>query len=86
MATPAALPYPFCAVLRRAPGRSGGAPVLLWARGKSRERGVFVGGWGWECATGVVAQKCRCRVGWEVARPSPSPDPDEEISTIRLLR
>jgi len=27
-----------------------------------------------------------CRVGWEVAHPSPSPDPDERISRIRLFR
>ena len=27
-----------------------------------------------------------CRVGREVTRPGPSPDPDEEISSIRLLR
>jgi hypothetical protein len=56
------------------------------AVGRGRGWGVFASGWGWGCAAGVVAQKYRCRVGWEVARPSPSPDPDKEISTIRLFR
>ena len=34
----------------------------------------------------AAVAKQRCRVGREVAHPSPSPDPDKEISTIRLFR
>ena len=35
---------PRYAALRLAPGRSGGAAALPWARGKGRGRGVFAGG------------------------------------------
>jgi hypothetical protein len=54
------------------------------ARGHHQRRRHCVAA-GEEISPGASA-KGRCRVGWEVARPSPSPDPDKRISRIRLFR
>ncbi len=61
-------------------GNTGGMP----RERRGRQRGMLGDSRGY--AHGMAARKPLCRVGWAVARPSPSPDPDEEISSIRLLR
>jgi len=45
---------PRCAALRLAPGCSGGAAALPWARGKGRGRGVFAGGGCWGALGGTL--------------------------------